>query len=234
MRDPIYIPYVRVSTANQEENGNGLRAQETAIRAEAERRTWRLAGIASDDRSGRTLDRPGLRTALDSIAAGKADGLVVAKLDRLSRSVVDFGNLLVWFEQAGATLVALDMGVDTSTPGGRLVANVFASVAQWEREVIAQRTRDGLAEVRASGRPVSGPSVSDRPELVERIRAMREDGMTLQAIAHRLNDEGVATPRGGARWRPNSVYGAVPRRATRPRTARPTLPAELPALGGLG
>jgi len=90
--------------------------------------------------------------------AGEVTGLVVAKLDRISRSVVDFGNLLAFFEDAEATLVALDLGVDTSTPGGRLVANVLASVAEWERSAIAERTRDALAVRKANGLTVSRPA----------------------------------------------------------------------------
>src|SRR5204863_10202181 len=125
----------------------------------------------------------GLRRALERIAAGEAGGLLAAKLDRLSRSVVDFGVLLEWFTEAGATLVALDLGLDTSTPGGRLVANVFASVAEWERDIIAARTRDGLAAARAQGRSISRPAVADDPALARRIERMRARGMTLQAIA---------------------------------------------------
>lgn len=129
------IGYTRVSTAEQARNGYGLDAQEAAIRDEAERRGWPLLRVIRDEGvSGESLDRPGIREALERIAAGEAGGLVAAKLDRLSRSLVDFGTLLDWFTDAGATLVALDLGLDTSTPGGRLVANVFASVAEWERD----------------------------------------------------------------------------------------------------
>lgn len=116
---------------------------------------------------------PHVRASVKRIAAGDADGLIVSKLDRLSRSVVDFGILLEWFTEAEANLVALDLRIDTSTPGGRLVANVFASVAEWEREIIGQRTREGLAAVRGSGRPISRPAISDRPELQRRITRLR-------------------------------------------------------------
>jgi DNA invertase Pin-like site-specific DNA recombinase len=80
-----------------------------------------------------------------------ASGLVVTKLDRLSRSVVDFRHLLEWFSEADATLIALDLGIDTSSPGERPVANVFASVAELEREVIGARTRKGLQAARGQG-----------------------------------------------------------------------------------
>ena len=171
-----------------------LDAQETAIRGECERRGWALREVVRDEGvSAKSLDRPGLREAMERIADGEAVGLIASKLDRLSRSVVDFGVLLDWFEGAGATLVALDLGLDTSTPGGRLVANVFASVAEWERDTIAARTREGLAAARAQGRTISRHAVADNPKLRDRIVRMRERGMTLQAIADRLNAEGVPT-----------------------------------------
>ena len=114
-----------------------------------------------------------------------------------------------WFRDAGAGLVALDLGVDTSTPAGHEVAATLITLGDWERERIARRTRSGLAEVRASGRPTGRPKVSDRPDLVERITAMRAANMTLQAIADQLNAEGVPTLRGGAMWRPSSVQAAL-------------------------
>jgi DNA invertase Pin-like site-specific DNA recombinase len=221
----MVLGYARCSTAEQADSGNGLAAQEAAIRAECERRGWTLLEVVRDEgESGKSLDRAGLSSALERIAAGEAAGLVASKLDRLSRSVVDFGTLLEWFTECEATLVALDLGIDTGTPGGRLVANVFASVAEWERETIAARTRDGLAAVRATGRPISRPAVADLPELRERIAAMRAEGRTLQAIADALNAEGVPTPRGGAEWRPSSVQAATGYKRRSPVRNRAELP----------
>lgn len=220
------LGYVRVSTAEQVGSGAGLTAQEVAVREECERRGWTLLDVVRDEgESGKSLDRPGLSYALGRIARGEAAGLVAAKLDRLSRSVVDFGMLLEWFTDVEATVVALDLGIDTSTPGGRLVANVFASVAEWERDTIAARTSAGLAAVRAEGRPISRTAVADRPELRERIVAMRDEGMTLQAIADTLNTDGVPTPRGGAEWRPSSIQAAAGYRRRPPRRRRAELPA---------
>lgn len=216
------IGYVRKSVA---ENGSGhsLDAQEATIRAEVERRGWTLVKVIPDDGySGRDTHRPGLMEALGLIAADEADGLVAAKLDRISRSVIDFGTLLEWFRSADAALVALDVGVDTSTPGGRLICNVMASVAEWERETIAARTADGLAVAAAKGK--LRPAVDG--ELAARIRSMREGRATYQQIADTLNAEGVPTLRGAARWQVSSVRGAAGyRRPTRRRR-----PAELPAL----
>jgi len=218
------LGYIRVSSAEQVASGAGLAAQEAAIGEECERRGWTLLEVVRDEgESGKSLDRPGLTRALDRIARGDAAALVAAKLDRLSRSVVDFGTLLDWFSDAEATLLALDLGIDTSTPGGRLVANVFASVAEWERDTIAARTREGLAARRAAGKPISRPAVADRPELRERIAAMRAKEHTLQAIADTFNADGIATLRGAAEWRPSSIQAAAGYRR-RPRRRRTELP----------
>ena len=226
MPEPLrLLGYMRVSTAEQAESGLGLAAQETSIVETAKARGFILVDVVRDEgESGKTLERPGLERALRTIAAGDADGLMVAKLDRLSRSVVDFGLLLEWFDDAGATLVALDLGVDTSTPGGRLVANVIAAVAEWERDTIADRTRAGLAALRAQGKPTGRPAVADRPELAARIQSMRANGLTLQAIADQLNDEGIPTARGAGEWRPSSVQSAAGYRRRRPRRKHPSLP----------
>jgi len=202
------VGYVRKSVV-EAENGHSLDAQERAIRAECEHRGWILRDVVRDDGySGRDADRPGLRQALDLIADGQAGGLVVSKLDRLSRSVVDFGTLLDWFQRAGAALVALDMGIDTSTPNGRMVANVMMSVAEWEREIIGQRTRDALAVAAAKGRRPA-PAIADDAKLARRIRTMRSRGMSLDKIAAKLNADGVSTLRGGAKWHKSAVQSVL-------------------------
>jgi len=109
--------------------------------------------------SGRSVrNRPGLQRALDACRSGEADGIVAAKVDRLSRSIVDFAGLLEEGRARGFNVVALDLGVDLSTPQGELIAHVVAAVAQWERRMIGQRTRQALAIKRAgSTRGVSRP-----------------------------------------------------------------------------
>ncbi|MGO9903471.1 MAG: recombinase family protein [Solirubrobacteraceae bacterium] len=150
------VLYVRVST---DEQSNGLDAQRAELKRAGEYAGWRIvATIVDEGASGKDLERPGLERALALIAAGKADGLAVSKLDRLSRSVIDAGQLAQWFTDAGGRLVALDLNIDTSTPSGLMVLHVLASVAQWERETIAARTRAGLAALRArqADRPPRG------------------------------------------------------------------------------
>ena len=143
--------YLRVSTSEQALTGHGLDAQRDTIQQVAHRRGWtEVAWHVDGGHSGKDLDRPAMRDLLAKIR--KDDVLVVAKLDRLSRSLVDFAGLMQQASRRGWSFVALDLGVDTTTATGRLVANVMASVSEWEREVIGQRTKEGMAIARAKGR----------------------------------------------------------------------------------
>jgi DNA invertase Pin-like site-specific DNA recombinase len=181
------------------------------IERACERADWQLVEVVTDRENGvSSLDRPGLSYALEQIAEGNASGLVVSDLRRLIRSVVDLGALVEWFRDADAALVALDLGVDTSTPTGYELAEKLIRISGWERERITRRTViPSPVAVTANARPPGRPAVADRPALVERINAMRAAKMTLQAIADRLNAEGVPTLRGGMMWRPSSVQAAL-------------------------
>ena len=153
--------------------------------------------------------RPALQWALAQIAEGEADTLVVTRLGDLSPSVASLSPLLRWFMDGARVLVALDLGIDTSTPAGRLAAEAVAGVGRLERERISAGTRHGMAAARSRGQRQGPLAVADVPELHARIARMREEGMTLQAIADALNEEGVPTLRGGAKWRPSSVQRAA-------------------------
>lgn len=195
--------YVRVSTEEQGRSGLGLDAQRNSISLEAERRGWKgVEWVVDDGYSAKDLHRPGIKAALDGIC--KDDVLVVAKLDRLSRSILDFAGLAERARQEGWSLVALDLGVDTTTAAGELVANVMAAVAQWERRAIGERTSAAMQSAKARGTHVGRPVEMDA-DLRSRILRDREGGATLAAIAHRLTGEGVPTVRGGKCWYPSTV-----------------------------
>jgi DNA invertase Pin-like site-specific DNA recombinase len=206
------VGYVRVSTDEQERSGAGIDAQRTAIAADVARRGWELVGIEQDTASGKTTrKRPGLAAALEELETGKADGLMVAKLDRLSRSLLDFAALVEQSRRQGWSLVALDLGVDTTTPSGEMMASVLAVFAQFERRVIAQRTKDGLAAKRAAG-TLRGPIGRRRQlpgEVVSRIRAERDAGRSTPEIAAALNADAVPTAHGGVRWWPSTVSAVL-------------------------
>ena len=191
------VAYARVSTDEQARSGLGLDAQRRAVEAEATRRGWDVEWVVDEGYSARTLRRPGLQALLDGI--GEGDVLAVARLDRLSRSLVDFAGLMERAQRDGWSLVALDLGVDMTTPGGRLVANVMAAVAQWEREVISERTRAALAAAQERGVRLGGPR--EVPEdVAAEARRLRARGLTWRAVADTLTEAGVPTARGGHRW----------------------------------
>jgi len=210
------VVYTRVSTGEQADSGAGLAAQESQLRVEAEGRGWLIVGLLSDaGASGSSMrKRPALAEALALVDHGQGDVLAVAKLDRLSRSVLDFAQLMVRARDLGWGLVALDLGVDTTTTSGRLVANVMVSVAEWERDIIGQRTREGLAERRAAGVRLGGPQMVPTP-IVARIVGGRRAGCTVRGIAAGLTAEGVPTARGGAVWASSSVRPCCGRRPRR-------------------
>jgi DNA invertase Pin-like site-specific DNA recombinase len=200
------------------DNGESAAAIETACA----RSGWEVVEIVRDIAEGPTLGRPGLRSALERIAEGQAQGLVVSGLEPLGRSIVELGTLMAWFRDANTTLIALDLDLDTSTPEGRHVAATLIALSARDHQRIASGTRRGLAKVRAGGRPSGRPAISQRPELVERIVAMRAANMTLSAIAERLNAEGVPTLRGGKKWRPSSIQAALGYRRPEPRDHLPS------------
>lgn len=206
------VGYLRVSTAEQSDSGAGIEAQRAAITAEAERRGWQLIAVVADEgASGSSVKhRPALDAAIGLCETGGADALCVAKLDRLSRSLPDFGVMLERSRSKGWALVALDLGVDTTTPAGELVANVMMSVAQWERRVISQRTKDGLAAKKSMGVQLGRPSKLD-PRTARRIRKHRDAGLSLRQIAERLNDDAIPTGQGGARWYASTVRNVLER-----------------------
>jgi DNA invertase Pin-like site-specific DNA recombinase len=203
------LGYVRVSTNEQGDSDAGLEAQRRAIAAECKRRGWQLVDVIEDaGYSAKDLKRPGIRAALEALQKREASALVVAKLDRLSRSMLDFAALMNAAQKQNWALVALDLGVDTSTPSGEMMANVLATFAQFERRLIAQRTKDALAVKRSQGVRLGRP-----PELSERvrnrIRGMRGRDMSLRAIADKLNADGVPTAHGGARWHASTVKAVL-------------------------
>ena len=206
------IGYARVSTKEQEDSGAGLNAQREAIEREIERRGWawsdNLAAPKTfvDICSGSTpwRNRERLPLAIEVIESGQADVLVVAKMDRLSRSLLDFADILERARKKGWAIVLLDFGLDLTTPVGEMVASILAAVAQFERRRIGERTREALAAKKAQGVKLGRPSTVE-PHIVTRILEMRARGCSYQFIADTLNVDGIPTAQGGTRWRDTSV-----------------------------
>jgi DNA invertase Pin-like site-specific DNA recombinase len=170
-----------------------------------ERRGWTVAEHLSDNgRSGKRADnRPALTDALDLLTAGDADVLVVAKLDRLARSTVDLGRLMLRADRDGWDLVILDLDVDTSTPSGRLMLRVVGAVAEYESDLISDRAKMTHRQRKERGlRAGQAPMLPD--QVRERVASMRDEGLSLRAIATELEDDGVPTAKGG-RWHASTV-----------------------------
>ena len=203
--------YVRVSTKEQAESGLGLEAQVNKIKAYCELYDLELVDVFIDDGySGKTLDRPALQRLIKRLENGEAEGVVIAKLDRLTRSVADMGVLLerVFKDKE---LFSVSENVSTRTPSGRLVLNVLISVAQWERETIVERTKDALRAKRERGEKtggdvpfgydeIDGKLIPNEKEqrIIELIKRLRSKGYGLKRIAKFLNENGFKTKKGRA------------------------------------
>jgi DNA invertase Pin-like site-specific DNA recombinase len=191
-----------------------LREQAEAIEAECQRLGLVLLQLVREFEPdhGNPVERPGLGYALSRMAAGEANALVVADLSRLSPAVSDLGRVLDSVLTSGMRVISVSQGIDTAEVHGLFAVRTLIEVSAWERERLSERTRNGLRAANGKGRP----KVADDRELSALIARKRAAGMTLQAIADQLNDEGVPTVRGGAKWRPSSVQAAAGYHRPRP------------------
>src|ERR687896_670631 len=207
-----------------EQNGDpgaaALRRQAQSIDELCRRRGWELLELVRDVETagGGSLKRPGLTYAIEQVAKGEASCIVVSELSRLTNSAVDLSRVLDSLARSRARLVVMDVGLDTASDAGRIAANSLLRVGSWERQRVLESTGKGLAGARARRAAAGLPSMEDIPALKQRILEMRGEGMTLQAIADQLNEEGIPTIRGGQLWRPSSVQAALGYR--RPRRRR--------------
>jgi site-specific DNA recombinase len=209
------IGYARVSTDKQAERGVSLEAQTEKIRAMAVVHNADLADIIVEaGESAKSLNRPGMQRLLALIDSGEVQTVIVAKLDRLTRSVKDLCELLERFERRGVALISVAESLDTGSAAGRLVLNIMTSVSQWEREAIGERTRDAMNHKRSNGERVGNIQFgyrlcADRKHIeqdpgeqavLNEIHNLRNSGTTLRGIAAALNHRTLRTRRGSA-WR---------------------------------
>lgn len=239
-KSPIkVVGYARVSTKEQA-GGFSPDAQAEKIRKYCDLHGLDLVGVEVDPgRSGKDLDRPGIRAALARLESGEAGGLVVAKLDRLTRRVRDLDHLLETYfvDGKGYDLLSVADSIDTRTAVGRLILNVVVSVAQWERETIQERVQDGHDEARRYGTKAGqvpygrrlvptdlkkGKPLEDDPAeqaVLARILAERAAGASLRRIAEGLTAEGVPTKTGRPAWSASSIQSILARSARNGRLA---------------
>lgn len=202
--------YSRTST---DEQGNGMAAQVKALQDWAEVKGVEVQ-VFTEQVSGKTLrNRRVLRGILDALDA-EGGKLVVTNLSRLTRSIADATMILERSNKKGWDLAVLDMGgetLDTTSATGRFMLRMLVEVMQWEREIIGERIRFALAEVKANGKQLGTPStvpVSTK----RRIAALRRT-MTWRGVAEELNTEGVPTPSGRGQWSITKVRRHHPARA---------------------
>src|ERR1700692_4950987 len=200
------IGYVRVSTDKQADRGVSLEAQAEKIRAMAVVHSAELIDIIVDGgESAKSLNRPGMARLLALVEAGEVQTVIIAKLDRLTRSVKDLCTWLERFSRRGVTLVSVAESLDTGSAAGRLVLNIMTAVSQWEREAIGERTRDAMSHKRSNGECVgknkfgyrlaaAGKHVEPDPAeqaVLDEIQHLRHGGHTLRGIAKVLNERAL-------------------------------------------
>lgn len=202
------IGYIRVSTDKQADHGVSLEAQEAKIRAYAQLYDLELVDLVIESGSAKSLERDGLATVLARLQAGEASALIVTKLDRLTRSVADLGRLVDEYFKDYA-LLSVSEQIDTRSAAGRLVLNVLASVSQWEREVIGERTSTAMQHMRSQGQYTGGHVpygyTLDDGQLVESeseqrilslVKKYQSRGLSLRKIANVLAEQGIQSRAG--------------------------------------
>ena len=190
------VGYVRVSTDEQAKEGLSLAAQESRVTAYCEAKGWELLRVYRDEgQSGKDLDRPGIRQLIDDLKGNGVDVVIIVKLDRLTRSIRDLGSLIdVLF--SGVALASVEESLDSSTANGRMVMNLLGTVAQWEREIVGERTKavlDHKAELGEwRGRIPYGFCIGEDGKLVEdteqienirRMKRLHAHGRSIRSIA---------------------------------------------------
>ncbi len=225
------VGYVRVSTDIQVQEGVSLDAQRMRIHAHCTAMDIKLVDVLVDAAaSAKSLDRPGIQAALKMLRQGKADALIVMKLDRLTRSVKDLGHLCEAYFGEGKTwsLLSVSDAIDTRSASGKLILNVLTSVAQWEREAIADRVREAMQHMKAQGvflgaAPYGWKYIDEldehgRRKLIEnpeeqagikRICELYETDMYVWQICEQLDADKV--PPRGPHWHRATVYRVLRR-----------------------
>lgn len=219
------VAYLRVSTEKQADKGVSLDAQRAKVKAYGELYDLEIVEVVVDAGvSAKTLDRPGLQRALAMLKADTADALLVVKLDRLTRSVADLGELVErYFAPGKWALLSVGEQIDTRSAAGRLVLNVLASVSQWEREAIGERTAAAMQHLASEGRFTGGEApfgyklgedgahLAEIPEeqaVVAEAKRLRASGLSLRKVAAALEAKG-ARSRGGKGFAPAQIARMV-------------------------
>ena len=174
--------YVRCSTAEQETD-----MQETELREYCGRRGWELILYRDKGQSGAKQDRPALNLLLNDQRKRKVDVILVWSLDRLARSLKQLLTISEECRSLGVNLVSLRQNIDTTLPAGRLTFQILGAVAEFERELLRDRVKAGMAQARRAGKRIGRPALRHfgTAEL-ERIRSLRKEGASVRQLAKEL------------------------------------------------
>ncbi len=205
---PLALLYVRVSTAEQADEGASLAAQQATLEAFAQLHDWDSRLVVDAGTSGKNLARPGIASALQVLESGQADVLAAVRLDRISRSVYDVAGLMRRSIDEGWPLVTVHGSIDTSTATGRAYVHMAALFAELERGMIGERTKAGMAQRRLEGVHLGRRTSLSLP-VIERIRAERAAGRSYSSIADSLTADHIPTATGRAVWQISSVQSAL-------------------------
>jgi DNA invertase Pin-like site-specific DNA recombinase len=208
------VAYLRVSTEGQAESGLSLEHQQAKCEALAALHDFELLETITDaGESAKSLERPGMARLLALVRSRQIEAVLIAKLDRLTRSVRDLTDLITVCTKHGVALLSAAESLDTSSAGGRMVVKMLATISEWEREVIGERTKDALNALRQRGhvygripygsrRSADGVTLEAHPDeqrMIARLLELRGAGEAWQAIADTLNAEGYRN-RAGRPW----------------------------------
>ena len=175
--------YVRVSTNEQETD-----MQETELKEYCENRSWSCTVYRDRGHSGAKNDRPALNALLGDMRKRKFDVVIVWSLDRLARSLKQLLSIAEECKSLGVDLVSLKQNVDTTLPAGRLTFQVLGAVAEFEREMLRERVRAGMAQAKRAGKRVGRPARRQfHPSDIERMRALRSEGISVRQLAAKFD-----------------------------------------------
>ncbi len=220
-----YVGYIRVSTAEQAKTGVSLDAQESKIRGYAQLNDFILSKVIRDEgESGKDLNRAGIQELIWLVKDKKIDGIIVYKIDRLSRKVIDTLNLIEQFDKHGVAFHSITERIDTKTAAGRFFITILSALAQMERDLISERTKVALNYKRsqgglAGGVPYGYRSVGKKEEsklikddkeskTLEVIIQFNKSGKSLNWISRELNKSGIPS-RCNGKWYPQTVKSVI-------------------------
>lgn len=202
------VGYIRVSTEEQAQSGLGLEAQERVLRAYCDAKGVALDGLLVDAGcSGKDLNRPGMAELLRRVRERRVRTVITAKIDRLSRRVIDTLHIVETLHKHDAAIVFVQEAIDTTSAAGKAMLTVIAAFAEMERNYISERTRSALATKKARGERLGNPpfGVLAGEEVVRAAaRELRTQGLSLRAIASALKERGFH-PRRARAWSPEMI-----------------------------